>query len=1381
MKSQQKIITIIVAITIIISGLSLVFLTKTSEKDDEPSLVPSNIWSFQNIKEQPITAMVLNITNQQWQAKAAAAITPAYLNRAQSTPIIFNDGIEPREITIPHESKSVDEFGGNVEAATANIAQTYWQKAEIVIIPDTYEHVLWAVPIASFLSAPILVNPSTATIQALGTKCAVFIGETNPDLNLETTVQIRNLKDAWGFQLDLYYTQKQKCDYIIITNPKDTESPLDPNIKFPYLSLATAPLAAYRNALIVTGDYTTNRTQTDKIAQGMKPDEKTYTALKPYFQKVKQDSYTTEKFMLDSGHEPKYMAIVGGNYAVPDYIFDYHITYFYWSAKLDYIFSPSPYGDIANILEYEDYPYQELEIGRILGHSLLDTSLQLTKTFFYRDFLTDGRYDTNLPDGWENNAAVIEGHRVNQPNAGGPPMTNDQPFYPAGEIQDIFTGAGLESTYYIPRNVTDYTDNNPPLNEIFRQAANSSMILVNAHGGSPGYDTLLEIGMDANTNTEYTYSLDGIGAAEISLAPSVVYVIGCDTGSTAIDMDKNDYLTLGFIHSGAVAYIAPETYQTICYWEESPEGPEGLQCIHFFENLVKGDSTIGNALIEAKWKAYKAWENTSSKQDDVGPVTLKLYGDPAFKPVITNPPSRGYGNLEFVEEQENEINNNPDLNAKFTRGANTRQTTKTDGELESLSLLWDESVTLTGEVEIANLTIKNFGRLIVKDAELTINGWLEISEYGSLFMINSNVTIAPPAMDEDTSIISLTGHAIVRSFDSNLRVNPPPTPLAVPFIISEGGTTFLFRNGDLNMRLPAIPRDPEDNFRIMDYVLGTAGVVVIGGNSIWKIESSLLNVNMNYETINNKTTLLSSWYWGTIQGDVLLELNDVYVNFYSGSKLIEAIKGRLEVINTLMIGSILTGGVTELNILNSTINGNLLLSEQSISTVTESKILGEIQNGRWSEADIIPKSKLEVSNTEISGSLFCGAEATSKLYHTSIEQGALLLENSSSEFYEVDISGVIVQEDYGKSRFLNSSMSSFFLKDDSQTNFENPHDTVEAITLYYNYTGSIYMKDSRLKRLTVYSGNDINLNLINSSITRVTPDSNSSFNLELFYSAIDEILDYGYDNSYLFTIRKSDIPTPPAQMTTESTLNYPVFVHISLNGQPISTAVEVHDEDGLVAQGITNESGVVRFDLFNSVYTDEQTLTSDKYLIKTSYMGYSEEREVVLNKSLDVLFIWQDDKPPVISNIDFKPKAWNTNWRVTVQATVNDDTFAVLENISIVYTTNDGKNWKEVPMQKVSENQYEGIIPGQELGTDVKFYIATNDKAGNLQKSQIEEYSVGFETVILFYVLIVVLIIITIFFAKLRFSSWRTRKRYYHKFQKQPSVLSIESHEDMDN
>ncbi|UCF09008.1 MAG: hypothetical protein JSW28_04805, partial [Thermoplasmata archaeon] len=441
------------------------------------------IWEFQNTKNQPGKALVITLHRQQWQAAAAACLAPAFIGRKSATPLFYDDGTEQRNIQIPHDTKAVSAFGSDASSASAGIATTYWSKAEIVFITDSYDHVLWLVPAACFLSAPILMNPTTSTLTALGVKCAVVLGAGEPEV--EEVVSLISKEDVWRFQLELFDTKGQVCNYVIMTNPKDTDDTLNANIEYPYMSMAAAPLAAFRKALVQTGDYTGDKEKLDQIHKRTFKDDELYLQVTPYFEQVKTDSYEAVKYLLDRGHSPEFIALVGGPFALPDFYYDIHTQYLYWSQEVHYVPSHSPYASLKETVSSNLTVKEDLGAGRIVGHSILDATNQLARTFFYRDYLPGGLYSNLGLSGWEGKAVVVDGHRLNQPRNGGPPHTScDEPFHPAGDVKAAFETNNFSASYITPKNKTDPYDSNPGKSEILNTIQNQSMIQFIAHGGS---------------------------------------------------------------------------------------------------------------------------------------------------------------------------------------------------------------------------------------------------------------------------------------------------------------------------------------------------------------------------------------------------------------------------------------------------------------------------------------------------------------------------------------------------------------------------------------------------------------------------------------------------------------------------------------------------------------------------------------------------------------------------------------------------------------------------------------------------------------------------------------------------------------------------------
>ncbi|UCF09066.1 MAG: hypothetical protein JSW28_05115, partial [Thermoplasmata archaeon] len=311
-----------------------------------------------------------------------------------------------------------------------------------------------------------------------------------------------------------------------------------------------------------------------------------------------------------------------------------------WSQEVHYVPSHSPYASLKETVSSNLTVKEDLGAGRIVGHSILDATNQLARTFFYREYLPSGMYSNLAPSGWEENATVVDGHRLNQPRNGGPPHTScDEPFHPAGDGKEAFEANNFSASYITPKNKTDPYDSNPGKSEILNTIQNQSMIQFIAHGGSMANPATMwmEGGYDIAGDEEIgKHKIEAGDVMKLNLSPSITYVIACHTGHIFLDMDRYDLLPLAFTHAGAVSYIAPVTCQSICFWDQAPEGVAATQCIYFWEKLLESNMAVGTALAEAKWEAYNEWKIDGDPREEPDCPAFHLFGDPAFEPLKTN-------------------------------------------------------------------------------------------------------------------------------------------------------------------------------------------------------------------------------------------------------------------------------------------------------------------------------------------------------------------------------------------------------------------------------------------------------------------------------------------------------------------------------------------------------------------------------------------------------------------------------------------------------------------------------------------------------------------------------------------------------------------------
>ena len=599
----------------------------------------SAVEDFHSEKLQPAKAMVLQLKREQWQALSAACMTPAFYSNGQATPLLFNDGSTQNNLSIPFDTATLESFGSDAKSATAKIARTYWKKADCVFVVDSYEQSLWVVPSAALLTSPILVNPDQETLTALGVKQAFVIGSSKPAV--DKVVNLTTKEDAWKLHLDLMASKGLKCDYVVMTNPHDTDDKLNTNVRWPYLSLASAPLAAYRQAIVQTGDYTGDRAKFDALggAVGEAGDKDKYESVKPTFLKVKADSLAAEKFLADKGSMPKYLGMVGGAIELPYYILDIHTHYKYWDLEIQYVPADMPYATMRDDVDFTRLVKPDLAVGRIIGDDVQDASGMLVKTFFYREFLPGGKYAGNAPAGWQGKSVVLDGHRLNQPDEGGPAASPNEPFFPAREVGEVFTSAGLKSDYVMPKDVTKTADANLPIEQLLGKLGEYGNVQFVVHGDPP----YMRIETGRNGKDLNNFLLTGPKVRQLMKfdGPTAMYVIGCHAGTCYMPCNSNaEFVPTAAVHTGAVAFIAPHTCQSICFWRYAPKGPANEQATYFWDNALNKKMPIGTALMDAKWRAYQEWKDKQYEKDrgkdtdnasEVDAPTVLLFGDPALR------------------------------------------------------------------------------------------------------------------------------------------------------------------------------------------------------------------------------------------------------------------------------------------------------------------------------------------------------------------------------------------------------------------------------------------------------------------------------------------------------------------------------------------------------------------------------------------------------------------------------------------------------------------------------------------------------------------------------------------------------------------------------
>lgn len=641
------------SIFIVILFLLSSFSTITGENIEskpftDDNHVTSSIWDLNINLNRPEKALVLTLEQKQLQALVAICTVPAFIGRSASTPLMFSDGTGEVSTIIPYDTKAVSSYGSDAPSASIKIANEYWSSAELVFAVETYEEALWIVPSAAFLSAPILISPAKETLKSLGTIFVIAVGNTN--VEADNIIRLSTKENVWTFQLELFNTKGTECNYVILTNPHDADDNPSENIKWKYQSPATALLAAYRNGIVQTGDWAVDRAAFEKVETATDPDEINYDKIKPGFTKLKEDSYAVEKFLQDHGHTPEYLAAVGGPYAVPNFVYDIHVDYYFPTKKpqkTQYPSSLAAYATLTQTVDDKKYTKEDLAAGRLAAGNIFDLSKQLMRTFFYREFLPGGDYYSSTPSGWEKMACFGDGHRLNQPEPDSLSWDPNVHYYPYEGINPTYQNAGLTIKYYLPRNESDPYDTNMTIGGIMEATTNYGFMHFMPHGGLT--NLRIEVGVDNITGRQNVF-LEASTINDLNYkAPTLVYTSCCKGAVWMLDKkagglyEPSDFISSSFIHAGTVVYIATPEIQSACFWKDAPYSVSGDQAIEFWKNVFSGNIPIGSAWRDAKWTAHQTWESKTPKPESplthhVDCISYTLFGDPALEIYKPNKP-----------------------------------------------------------------------------------------------------------------------------------------------------------------------------------------------------------------------------------------------------------------------------------------------------------------------------------------------------------------------------------------------------------------------------------------------------------------------------------------------------------------------------------------------------------------------------------------------------------------------------------------------------------------------------------------------------------------------------------------------------------------------
>ena len=298
----------------------------------------------------------------------------------------------------------------------------------------------------------------------------------------------------------------------------------------------------------------------------------------------------------------------------------------------------TPYATLRSDVDFSRFVKPDLAVGRIMADSIQDATLLLAKTFFRKEYLPGGKYASLAPEGWEKKAVVYDGHRLNQPDEGGPDASPNEPFHPASEVEGVFKKAGLKADYVFPRDETKKETTRPKAADLFASTSDYGAVQYIAHGDPPYLR--IEAGKTGKDMKNYLATGPEFRKRLSFKAPTVIYTIGCNVGTVNAPFKTNEeFIPTSAIHAGAVAFMAPNKCQAICFWRYAPKGPGASQCIYFWENALDKKMPIGQALMDARWRGYNDWKDKQGAAErkgdsdnciEIDAPSMVLFGDPAL-------------------------------------------------------------------------------------------------------------------------------------------------------------------------------------------------------------------------------------------------------------------------------------------------------------------------------------------------------------------------------------------------------------------------------------------------------------------------------------------------------------------------------------------------------------------------------------------------------------------------------------------------------------------------------------------------------------------------------------------------------------------------------
>jgi hypothetical protein len=432
-----------------------------------------------------------------------------------------------------------------------------------------------------------------------------------------------------------------------------------------------------------------------------------------------------------------------------------------------------------------------------------------------------------------------------------------------------------------------------------------------------------------------------------------------------------------------------------------------------------------------------------------------------------------------------------------------------------------------------------------------------------------------------------------------------------------------------------------------------------------------------------------------------------------------------------------------------------------------------------------------VENTTIGGSLIIQGNSTSNIVNSTVDKCSIIHE-SKITFINSTIRTLIEAKEDTDVRLENTSVPQINLANQSSLyiNQESRNLAINKITTSFNYQSEIRLQSTKLNLLDIFAGDQvspneygpgydpdrniskINLILVNSQISRIRTEDDSQINITLQNSDLNEF-SFKKSKNELVLITILDLggnysmPDPWPEVDLEIHIYHRTFVTTLVNNIPIQAFIEVIDQNGkTIKSQYTNSYGRVNLDMLVEQIMKDSFKKAGDYNLNLNYLGFAKTTTLSAGINEKLVIEWEDYNPPNINDIQSDTKYTRTKRDTRIRAEIIDTDVKVVANATIFFQYNRGSGWSPwytKSMIEVENNIYEGEIPLQPDGTEVRYFIVANDILGNKYESEINKYTIENPEIMVIFAGVVFLCIFFIL-SILYFMKRRARfKKYLNK------------------